>query len=78
MAELVVRRNGVAWSTWNVTKNVVGLALERAGLPGGGGRWRKTADALRFTGTETECDAVELALEGLALDVARVRSAAQG
>ncbi len=75
MAELVVRRNGVAWSTWNVAKNVIELALERAGIGGGIGRWRETIDALRFSGTEHECEAVEFALQGLALDVARVRSA---
>lgn len=69
MAELIIRRNGAAWSSWNAAKNMVELALERSNLPLGRTQWTETQQELTFVGTERECEAITIALEGLRLDV---------
>jgi hypothetical protein len=69
VAELIIRRNEAAWSSWNAAKNMIDLALERTNQPRGRLYWTETEQELTFVGSEQECEAITVALEGLGLDV---------
>jgi len=68
MAQLVIVRDGKAWSRWNAARFMIDAALERFGLDGVGS-WSETAQANIFVGTSRECEAVATALEGTGLRI---------
>ena len=78
MAELVIFRDGRAWSTWNVAKYLIAATLERVGLDYPDDSWSETTLQRRFVGSSHDCEAVEAALEGTGLRVARYDATAAG
>jgi hypothetical protein len=76
MAQLEIVRSKGHWSRWNSARLAVDAALERADLPTTDtSRWREDGErTLVFTGSEHECRAVAVALEGLGLEAVIIRN----